>query len=67
MAGALLYGSTKPIGISAGLRLRTTYNPGSATVSLVSGVTDSMSAGILIYTGLVEVRSVYSPDLVVFT
>jgi zinc transporter 1/2/3 len=56
MAGALVYGLTTPIGIAAGLGVRTTYNPGSATASLVSGVMDSMSAGILIYTGLVEVR-----------
>lgn len=31
-----------------------TYNSGSYTAHVVSGVLDSMSAGILIYTGLVE-------------
>ncbi|KAG8911868.1 high-affinity Zn(2+) transporter zrt1, partial [Tulasnella sp. 418] len=31
-----------------------TYNPGSTTASAVSGVFDSISAGILLYTGLVE-------------
>jgi hypothetical protein len=56
IAGALLYGVTTPIGIAAGLGVRTTYNPGSTTASIVSGVMDSLSAGILIYTGLVEVR-----------
>jgi zinc transporter 1/2/3 len=53
-AGALLYGLTTPIGIAVGLGIRTTYNPGSTTASIVSGVLDSLSSGILIYTGLVE-------------
>ncbi|KAF7300914.1 ZIP-like iron-zinc transporter [Mycena kentingensis (nom. inval.)] len=46
--------SAPPIGIAVGLGLRSSYNPGSATASIVSGVLDSLSAGILIYTGLVE-------------
>ena len=48
------YGLTTPIAIAIGLGLRTTYNPNSFTANVVSGVLDSMSAGILIYTGLVE-------------
>ncbi|MCJ1360227.1 MAG: high-affinity Zn(2+) transporter zrt1 [Icmadophila ericetorum] len=48
------YGLTTPIAIAIGLGLRTTYDPGSFTAQVVSGVLDSMSAGILIYTGLVE-------------
>ena len=48
------YGLTTPISIAVGLGVRTTYNPGSFTANVVSGVLDSMSAGILIYTGLVE-------------
>jgi len=58
--GAILYGLMTPIGIAAGLGVRTTYNPGTATASIVSGVLDSLSAGILIYTGLVEVHSPFS-------
>ncbi|KAI0076574.1 ZIP-like iron-zinc transporter [Panus rudis PR-1116 ss-1] len=54
ICGALLYGITTPIGIAAGLGVRTTYNPESTTASIVSGILDSFSAGILIYTGLVE-------------
>ncbi|PPQ62896.1 hypothetical protein CVT24_006294 [Panaeolus cyanescens] len=54
MAGAIIYGLTTPIGIAAGLGVRSTYNPGSATASIVTGVMDSISAGILVYTGLVE-------------
>jgi zinc transporter 1/2/3 len=48
------YGLTTPIAIAIGLGLRTKYNPGSYTANVVSGVLDSMSAGVLIYTGLVE-------------
>ena len=48
------YGVTTPIAIAVGLGVRTTYNPGSFTANVVSGVLDSMSAGVLIYTGLVE-------------
>jgi len=48
------YGLTTPISIAIGLGLRTTYNSGSFTANVVSGVFDSISAGILIYTGLVE-------------
>jgi solute carrier family 39 (zinc transporter), member 1/2/3 len=48
------YGLTTPVSIAIGLGLRTTYNSGSFTAQVVSGILDSMSAGILIYTGLVE-------------
>lgn len=48
------YGLTTPLAIAIGLGVRTTYNPNSFTANVVSGVLDSMSAGILIYTGLVE-------------
>lgn len=48
------YGLTTPIAIAIGLGVRTTYNPNSYTANVVSGVLDAMSAGILIYTGLVE-------------
>ncbi|KIY66849.1 ZIP-like iron-zinc transporter [Cylindrobasidium torrendii FP15055 ss-10] len=54
MAGAIMYGLTTPVGVAVGLAVRTTYNPESATASIVSGVLDSFSAGILIYTGMVE-------------
>lgn len=55
-AGAILYGFTTPIGIAVGLGVWTLYNPGSTTASIVSGTLDSLSSGILVYTGLVEVR-----------
>ncbi|KAH8103844.1 Zinc/iron permease [Cristinia sonorae] len=66
IVGALLYGITTPIGIAVGLGIRTTYNPFSTTASIVSGILDSISAGILIYTGLVELLAhefLFSKDM----
>ncbi|KAF3906617.1 hypothetical protein ABW20_dc0109039 [Dactylellina cionopaga] len=50
----LAYGLSTPIAIAIGLGLRHQYDPGSFTANVVSGILDSLSAGILIYTGLVE-------------
>jgi len=54
ITAAILYGISTPLGISIGLGIRNTYNPESTTASIVSGVLDALSAGILLYTGLVE-------------
>ena len=61
-----MYGLCTPVGIAVGLGVRTTYNPGSTTASIVSGVLDAISAGILIYTGLVELLAhefLFNPHL----
>ncbi|EPQ32161.1 uncharacterized protein PFL1_00358 [Pseudozyma flocculosa PF-1] len=52
--GAIAYGLVTPIGLAIGLGIRHTYNEESATASYVTGVFDSVSAGILLYTGTVE-------------
>lgn len=52
--GAILYGLVTPIGIAIGLGVRHTYNGDSATAAYVTGIFDSVSAGILLYTGTVE-------------
>ena len=54
---AAAYGVTTPIAIAIGLGVRNTYPPGSSTTLIVNGVFDSISAGILIYTGLVELMA----------
>ncbi|MCJ1279084.1 hypothetical protein MMC21_006906 [Puttea exsequens] len=54
---ALGYGLSTPLAIAAGLGVRKTYLPGSQTALIVNGVFDSISAGILIYTGLVELMA----------
>ncbi|KAA8567616.1 hypothetical protein EYC84_008091 [Monilinia fructicola] len=51
------YGFTTPIAIAIGLGVRTTFTPGSQNTMIVNGVFDSISAGILIYTGLVELMA----------
>lgn len=54
---ALGYGLSTPIAIAVGLAVRRTYTPGSQRSLIVKGVFDSISAGILIYTGLVELMA----------
>jgi zinc transporter 1/2/3 len=59
------YGLTTPIALAIGLGVRTTYNEASMTANIVSGVLDSVSAGILIYTGFVELLArdfLFNPD-----
>jgi zinc transporter 1/2/3 len=59
------YGLTTPIAIAIGLGVRTTYNADAYTANVASGLLDSISAGILIYTGLVELMArdfLFSPD-----
>ena len=46
-----------PIAIAIGLGVRYTFQPGSQTALVVTGVFDSISAGILLYTGLVELMA----------
>jgi len=54
---ALAYGLSTPLAIAIGLGVRKSYPPNSATTLIVNGVFDSISAGILIYTGLVELMA----------
>ena len=54
---ALSYGVSTPLAIAVGLGLRNSYTPGSQRSLIVNGVFDSISAGILIYTGLVELMA----------
>jgi solute carrier family 39 (zinc transporter), member 1/2/3 len=51
------YGLSTPLAIAIGLGVRKSYPPNSATTLIVNGVFDSISAGILIYTGLVELMA----------
>ena len=51
------YGFSTPVAIAIGLGVRKSYPPGSQTTLIVNGVFDSVSAGILIYTGLVELMA----------
>ncbi|KAI0834886.1 ZIP zinc/iron transport family [Hypoxylon sp. FL0890] len=51
---ALGYAVSTPIAIAIGLGVRATLEPGSPKNLVINGIFDSISAGILIYTGLVE-------------
>lgn len=48
------YAISTPISIAIGLGIRSTLQPGSSNALLINGIFDAISAGILIYTGLVE-------------
>lgn len=64
--GAFLYGIVTPLGIAVGLGIRMMCNPGSMLASLVSGILDSLSAGILMYAGFVELLAhefLFRPDM----
>ncbi|KAK5123385.1 hypothetical protein LTR85_002817 [Meristemomyces frigidus] len=51
------YAISTPIAIAIGLGVRTTFAPGSQRTLIINGVFDSVSAGILIYTGLIELMA----------
>ena len=60
------YGFATPIAIAVGLGVRTTFQPGSQRTMIVNGVFDAISAGILIYTGLVELMAhefMFNPEM----
>ncbi|KAB8336827.1 hypothetical protein FH972_021136 [Carpinus fangiana] len=54
---ALAYGLTTPIAIAIGLGVRNTFQSDATKTRIINGVFDSISAGILIYTGLVELMA----------
>ncbi|KAJ5834635.1 Zinc/iron permease fungal/plant [Penicillium robsamsonii] len=51
------FGISTPIAIAIGLGVRNSYPPTGRTTLIVNGVFDSISAGILIYTALVELMA----------
>lgn len=53
----LSYGLSTPIAIAIGLGVRNSYPPEGETTLITNGIFDSISAGILIYTGLVELMA----------
>jgi zinc transporter 1/2/3 len=52
--GGLAYSVVTPIGIAIGLGVRSSYNGDSAKANYITGTFDSVSSGVLLYTGLVE-------------
>jgi hypothetical protein len=56
IVGAVVFGMSTPLGMAVGLAMHASYNADDPGALVVSGVLDSLSAGILLYTALVEVR-----------
>jgi zinc transporter 1/2/3 len=54
---AMGYGLSTPIAIAIGLGVRETYPATGETTLIVNGIFDSCSAGILLFTGLVELMA----------
>lgn len=54
---AIGYGVSTPIAIAVGLGVRTSFVSEAKTTLYVNGIFDSISAGILIYTGLIELMA----------
>jgi len=52
-----MYALSTPIAIAAGLGVRQSLEPNSPQTLIINGIFDSISAGILIYTGLVELMA----------
>jgi zinc transporter 1/2/3 len=50
----LLFALTTPIGIAIGIAIASGYDEKSTAALLVSGIFDSISAGILVYMALVD-------------
>lgn len=50
----LMYGLVTPISIAIGMGIRNHYDSNSYDVNIISGVLDSISSGILIYSGFIE-------------
>lgn len=48
---------TSPIAAAIGIGVRNSFLPGSRTALITNGVFDSISSGILVYTGLVELMA----------
>lgn len=51
------FAASTPLGIALGIGIRATYNGASVTALIVQGVFDSCSAGILLYTAMVQLMS----------
>lgn len=53
----LAFTLTSPIAAAIGIGVRNSFLPGSRTALITNGIFDSISSGILIYTGLVELMA----------
>ncbi|KAJ6260559.1 hypothetical protein Dda_4785 [Drechslerella dactyloides] len=54
---AVVYGLSTPLAIAVGMAARKSYTSNSTRAILVQGIFDAISAGILLYTGLIELMA----------
>ncbi|KAK6528022.1 hypothetical protein TWF281_009280 [Arthrobotrys megalospora] len=54
---AIAYGLSTPLAIAIGIAARKSYTSNSTRAILVQGIFDAISAGILLYTGLIELMA----------
>lgn len=62
----IAFGLCTPIAIAVGLAVHSSFDPTSSKTLIVQGIFDSISAGILIYTGLVELMAhefMFNPEI----
>ncbi|KAI6345777.1 hypothetical protein MCOR25_011020 [Pyricularia grisea] len=63
---ALLYGLTTPIAIAVGLSVKNALEAAPTTRYMVEGISNAISGGILLYTGLVELLAhefIFNPEM----
>mmetsp|Transcript_16788 Transcript_16788/g.27773 ORF Transcript_16788/g.27773 Transcript_16788/m.27773 type:complete len:366 (+) Transcript_16788:99-1196(+) len=53
-SGVAVYALSTPLGIAIGIGIHSTYNPNSTSALLSMGIIDGLSAGVLIYNGIVH-------------
>ncbi len=54
MIMAVTYAMTTPLGIAVGIAIASSYDPNSMSALAVQGVFNSISGGLLLYIGLVQ-------------
>lgn len=62
----IAFGLCTPIAIAVGLAVHSSFDPTSSKTLIIQGIFDSISAGILIYTGLVELMAhefMFNPEI----
>lgn len=60
------FGVTTPIAIGIGLAVHNSFSPDASSTLVTQGIFDAISAGILIYTGLVELMAhefMFNPEI----
>lgn len=60
------FGVTTPIAIAVGLGVHNSFSPDASSTLITQGIFDAISAGILIYTGLVELMAhefMFNPEI----